>query len=589
MLFSENLKLRESFSKRPFQVRSILLSSLVSVDLGVLILCNSAMAQSVPDAGALMHQNQRDTNPAPAPVVVRPIELSPSVMSSQKLADDTIKFVIESFQFSGGTLVSEAELQDVTKTWLHREIHFHDLELAVDAITDAYRAHGWFVRVVIPEQDINNGVVRFSLIEAKLGNVRVITNGEKQRLQTQALSDIVTARQKPGEFLSINNLDRASNLLGEVPGVVTSLSLAPGKTSGVTDVVVTAADKPLLAGLLQADNEGSRSTGINRVNTSVSIDNPRGIGDQIAINTISSLGSEYGRISYTVPVYSDGLHIGVDFSDMKYHLVGAFDALNAKGTAQTLGVFGSYPILRSGNRSLSVTWALEQRAYQNYASGQQTSDKSARELTVGVSSSISAADGSFTVLGANAYLGRLDLSNNLANEIADLEGPHTEGTYAKVSFNVARLQRLPEKFSLWLSTTGQVALKNLDSSQKFSLGGVEGVSAYPNLEASGDDGILFTAELRKALTPKLQALISYNYGAIIVNNNANYAGALALNKYSLSGVGMGLNWIEAGKYSLKANVSRKLGTNPAANIFTGADSDGSIGHTRYWLSASVYF
>ena len=589
MIFSEKFCLRQKLLKKPDQFRFILLSTIVSAEICGLLLSQTAVAQSIPDAGALLRQNQRDTVVVPPPVTVRPIGSSVAPMSPQKIADDSLKFVVESFNFSGATLVPENELQEAIKSWLHREIHFSDLELASDALTETYRAHGWFVRVVIPEQDIDNGIVTFNFLEAKLGNVRVVTNGEHPRLQQQTLVNIVTARQKTGDYLNVGNLDRASNLLGEVPGVVTSLSLAPGKSIAVTDVVVSAEDKPLFSGVLQVDNQGARSTGINRLNASFNIDNPRGIGDQVAANTISTLGSEYGRISYTVPLFSDGMHIGTEFSDMKYHLIGSYAPLKANGTAQILGVFGTYPVVRLNDRSLSIVWTLEHKAYENYASDQQISDKTARELTVGLSSSMSTADGSFILLSGNATLGQLDLSKNLANEIIDLHGPHTEGTYGKVNFNVARLQRLPAKFSLWLSATGQIALKNLDSSEKISLGGMDGVSAYPNLEASGDNGILFTAELRKGLTSQLQGMLFYNYGAVIVNHNPNYPGATALDHYSLSGIGLGLNWSDAGKYSIKASVSRKLGTNPAANPFTGADSDGSIGHTRYWLSASVYF
>ena len=87
----------------------------------------------------------------------------------------------------------------------------------------------------------------------------------------------------------------------------------------------------------------------------------------------------------------------------------------------------------------------------------------------------------------------------------------------------------------------------------------------------------------------MQTTLYYEFGAVTVNHFANYAGATQLNDYSLADVGVSSTWNEASKYSLKASVSRRLGINPAANSVTGANSDGSIGHTRYWLSASFNF
>jgi hemolysin activation/secretion protein len=51
-----------------------------------------------------------------------------------------------------------------------------------------------------------------------------------------------------------------------------------------------------------------------------------------------------------------------------------------------------------------------------------------------------------------------------------------------------RIQRVNEKLNLQLLANAQFADKNLDSSEKLSLGGATGVRAYPSGEASGDEG-----------------------------------------------------------------------------------------------------
>ena len=66
--------------------------------------------------------------------------------------------------------------------------------------------------------------------------------------------------------------------------------------------------------------------------------------------------------------------------------------------------------------------------------------------------------------------------------------------------HIERLQALPAGFSLNLQWRGQWTNNNLDSSEKFSLGGPYGVRAYATAEAMGDRGWLGSVELRYAVT-----------------------------------------------------------------------------------------
>ena len=589
MIFFDFFLERHHFSRPSNLYRLIVYFFQRSLILTLFILPQFGVGQSIPDAGALLRQNKIDGNVIEQQVLKSTTTPAIIPMSSERLEDNSLTFVVTSFRFTGATLLSELELQQIVQPWVNRMLHFHDLEVISNVIIEEYHSHGWFVRVVIPEQDIDDGIVTLNFIEMKLGRVRVVAHQEHPRFHSQTLIDIVTARQKIGDYLNVNNLDRASNLLGDLSGVISRLSLAPGEGIGVTDVVIDVEEKPRLSGLFQIDNNGTLSTGLNRITASLNIEDPRGIDDQISFNTISSSGSEYGRISYTVPFFTDGLHVGAEISEMRYHLIGDFASLDANGSAQTRGLFCTYPALRLRNLSMSMSCSLEEKIYKNNAAMQQVSDKKVRALTLGVSVSTSAADESFTLLGSNITLGKLCLSANPKNEMVDLAGAHTEGVYGKINLNFAHLQHLSGRWRLWFSIKGQLALKNLDSSEKFSLGGLDGVSAYPNLEATADNGVVVTTELRKIWNQKLQTTLYYEFGAVTVNHFANYPGATQLNDYSLADVGISSTWNEESKYSIKASVSRRLGINPAANSATGANSDGSIGRTRYWLSASFYF
>ena len=91
--------------------------------------------------------------------------------------------------------------------------------------------------------------------------------------------------------------------------------------------------------------------------------------------------------------------------------------------------------------------------------------------------------------------GTADLGGNANFAANDALTAGAAGTYSKVNYSASRLQRLNDAWSLYANFAGQSANKNLDSSEKFALGGM-GVRAYPQGEASGDAGSLLNLEVR---------------------------------------------------------------------------------------------
>ena len=60
------------------------------------------------------------------------------------------------------------------------------------------------------------------------------------------------------------------------------------------------------------------------------------------------------------------------------------------------------------------------------------------------------------------------------------------------------------------------------------------------------------------------------------------------NTYSLSGWGVGLDLVAAGKFTVKGGWAHVLGGNRGESS-SGKDSDGRNDSSRYWLLANVAF
>src|SRR3546814_2600602 len=67
---------------------------------------------------------------------------------------------------------------------------------------------------------------------------------------------------------------------------------------------------------------------------------------------VSSEGMWFGRLAYEAPLGAHGLRIGAGVSRVSYELGGAFEILDAVGTADIYDVSLTYPLIRQRSHNL---------------------------------------------------------------------------------------------------------------------------------------------------------------------------------------------------------------------------------------------
>ena len=179
-----------------------------------------------------------------------------------------------------------------------------------------------------------------------------------------------------------------------------------------------------------------------------------------------------------------------------------------------------------------------------------------------------------------------------ANQAADAASTQTEGRYHKWKLSLSRNQSVTDELSLYAQYSRQGADRNLDSSEKLTLGGASGVRAYPSSEGSGAAGQTFSLEARWRLPEGFSLSTFYDWAEITAVNPNNVAPSgktlTELNAYGLRGYGLSLSWVSSFGAQLKATWARRIGDNPNPTA-TGNDQDGSLLNNRFWLSASLPF
>ena len=246
---------------------------------------------------------------------------------------------------------------------------------------------------------------------------------------------------------------------------------------------------PLFSGSLGADNYGAYYTGQARATASLALNSPLGIGDRGSVWLAHSTGADAVFASYQVPVGYDGLTLGASASYYTYQLCCQFAALDRAGDAAVFGVQARYPLLLSQRAVMYAGLSLERKRLTDTWAGGDLDDKRVNVASLSL-------DGiTMALAGQTRY--RLALTGG----DLDLKGPadyvkvnaatiDTAGRYAKLWGQVEYQQPLASWNFLTLRLSGQTASRNLDSSEKFLLGGFNGVRAYPEGEAAGDNAWL---------------------------------------------------------------------------------------------------
>ena len=544
-----------------------------------------AQAQSLPDAGSLRQQLEQNRPPPPAQATLPAKSAEPPPLSSLK----GVVVTVSAFRFSGNTLLASEPLQAAVASFLNRPLDYSQLQGAAAAVAEVYRKAGWVVRAYLPEQDIVGGVVNIRIVEAVFGGTK-IEGAAPQRVSLARIQAILNAHQKVGEFLNADELDRALLVAGDLPGVGVSGTLRDGARPGETDLVLRVTDALPIKGNVSADNNGSRSTGTSRLNADLYFNSLLGQGDQISSSFILSEGSNYLRVGATFPVGPKGWRVGANTSALTYRIVAPeFAALNATGSSYSGGIEANYPLIRTQQQNLYFNANADHKTYDNQSNGAVSSHYNANTVSLGLSGNRvdNLGGGGSNNASAVMTMGQLDLGGS-PNQAADAASARTEGVFNKLHYSLSRQQVLDNNWSLYAALSGQWADTNLDSSEKFYLGGASGVRAYPSNEAGGAIGQLFNLEVRRRMSQGITLSGFYDYGQVLVNRNNDFTGALLANNLVLRGAGLALDWQQGAGVNLKATWARRMGDNPNPTA-TGTDQDGTLVLDRMWLNASLAF
>ena len=276
------------------------------------------------------------------------------------------RFTISQFEVIGNTLLPADEIEYRVAPFTGPDRDFGDVQRALEALEEAYRDLGYgVVRVLLPEQDITQGIVRFRVVQPRVGKVTIEGNAHFDDGNVRRSLPAVQEGEPPNSKAIARDLQ----LAGEHPVKQTYVLLRAGASEDEVDVSIRVTDDKPWRVFVTLDNTGTNETGVARLGIGAQHSNVFNRDHTVTAQYVTSPSepdqvSIYG-VGYRVPFY--GLHSSLDlvagYSDVDSGTVqGLF---NVSGSGSIALVRWNTILPKWESLEQKVSFGLDYRAFQN--------------------------------------------------------------------------------------------------------------------------------------------------------------------------------------------------------------------------------
>lgn len=311
--------------------------------------------------------------PAPTPLAPQeqPLEIpaNEEKRPTEEIPDIPGEFTFKNFEFVGGTVFSQEELQAATAEFIGKPISFAQLLQAVNKITQLYLQQGYITSgAYIPEQQLESDSLKIQIVESSLSEINInITEG---RLKEKYIRDRLS--RGTSTPLNIDNLQEALQLLQLNPLVENiNAELASGNKRGTNVLDVTVNGAKTFGFEIILNNNRNPSVGSFQRGIEISEDNLFGIGDGLSLTYLNTEGSDEFEVGYTLPINARDGTLDFNFRNIDSEIVEEpFDELDIEIDSRDFDFTYRQPVIQRAAETSIQELALSLTASRRESDGQ---------------------------------------------------------------------------------------------------------------------------------------------------------------------------------------------------------------------------
>jgi hemolysin activation/secretion protein len=489
-----------------------------------------------------------------------------------KAPEDSPRFEIRRYVFEGASLIPSEHLAARTRPFTGPGRTFGDVQRALEAVERAYAEAGYSaVQVVLPEQELARGEIRFHIVEARIG--RVIVEGNKFFDEANIRASVPALA--PGRSPNVNEIARSLRLANENPSKQESVLLRSGQAEATIDAVVRVVDEKPTKYSVTLDNTGNQQTGRLRTGLGYQNANTSGRDDVLTLQYVTApytghrspdgeidrLGFPSGNVTilgagYRVPLYElgDSLDFSVGHSNVNSGTVAGLFNITGRGTL--LGSRYTRNLDKIGDYEQRLALSLDYRSYENkgvrLASGepiQLIPDVVVHPISLLYSGLYRRPDhetGFIFGLSKNFAGGNDGTGADLCASRDNGLGQCARGDYLIWRWGFNHNRALAGDWQMRLAMNGQITSDMLVSGEQFGLGGADSVRGFLEREIANDSGYRGSLEIytpdfgaRSAISgARSRALAFLDWGYV----HRNHPGPAEIRQQHVAAVGAGLRF-----------------------------------------------
>ncbi|WP_254215659.1 ShlB/FhaC/HecB family hemolysin secretion/activation protein [Burkholderia multivorans] len=241
------------------------------------------------------------------------------------------------------------------------------LDMLVKGLSQAILARGYVTtRVLLPEQDLSTGTLKFSLVPGVIRHVRFADDKLRGTWKTAFPS-------RDGDLLNLRDLEQGLEQMKRVSSQDVSMQIIPADVPGESDVVLDVKRGKPWTVVASIDNSGTRATGKLQGNLSLGIDNPLGLNDIFNVGVSQDLelgdkrlGSHGWNGFYSIPWGYWTATLSAYTSTYYQQIAGVNQTFIASGNSKTVDLKLNRVLSRSQNDVFGAQFRLSRRFGQSF-------------------------------------------------------------------------------------------------------------------------------------------------------------------------------------------------------------------------------
>jgi len=421
-----------------------------------------------------------------------------------------ISFPIEGFLVEGNTLLPPETVQSALEGMIGPDKKPGDVEAARESLEKLYHSKGYpTVLVGIPEQSVQEGIIRLEVVESKIE--KVTTTGNRYVTAEKLLKSLPSI--KPGVIPYTPEVQKEFTKANENPDVKVTPSITQGGEPGTVDVALNVQDTLPLHASLEINDRSSPHTTDLRINAVLHYDNFWQMDHSLSLQYQNSPEDpnqvEVGAAAYSLPAPWNRDHLMLFTGIWSDSNTASGEGFMTVGNGHQFGTRYVIPLPPVTNYSQNVIIGVDYKDFRNLPmalTGLPSSQSNGAfppvtyfPLSFAYSSYLTDSRGvtQFTAGVNMAFRGLISNEKDFTDNRTD-----ARGNYLYATGCVERTQDLIAGTKLFIKADGQVSDAPLINNEEFSAGGLESVRGYRETEALGDCGEHCTIQL---LGPEMAA------------------------------------------------------------------------------------